>query len=90
MTILLALLGFAPAADQQRIPPVLAWLTLGAGAYFIGWVLDVIAWLIGSTLSPYLRVPGVICTALVVQGFVRLLLFRDNLSWSGWLRERIK
>lgn len=90
MNVLLALLGFAPTETQARIPPVLAWLVLGAGAYFVGWVLDAVAWLIGPTFSPYLRVPGVVCVALVVQGFVRLLLFRDSMSWSGWLRERIK
>lgn len=90
MDIVLALFGFAPTEAQAKYPPVIAWLILAAGAYGVAWVLDWVAWLLGPVLSPYLRVPGVICVALVVQGFVRLLLFRDSLSWSGWLRERIK
>lgn len=90
MTMLLALLGFAPTADQQRIPPILAYVVLGAGAYFVGWVLDLVAWLVGPALSPYLRVPGVLCVALVAHAFYRFVVHRDGLSFGGWLRERLK
>lgn len=90
MTVLLALLGFAPTADQQRVPPVVGLLLVAGSAYGVAWVLDAIAWLVGPTLSPYLRVPGIICTALVAQAFVRFLVFRDGLSWGGWFRERLK
>ncbi|HYE92544.1 MAG TPA: hypothetical protein VEA38_16060 [Terriglobales bacterium] len=90
MTILLALLGFAPTADQQRIPPVLAYLLLGAAAYGVGYVLDIVAWLVGPTLSPYLRIPGVLAVALVAHSIYRLVVHRDGLSWGGWLRERLK
>jgi len=90
MTFLLALLGFAPTADQQRIPPIGGLLAVAGSAYGVAWVLDAIAWLLGPTLSPYLRVPGIICTALVVQSFVRFLVYRDGYSWAGWFRERLK
>ena len=89
MTTLLALLGFAPSETQARIPPVIAWGLLLTACWFAAVVVEWAAWL-APGLSVYFRTLGVLASALLVQGFVRTIVWRDGFSWSGWLRERIK
>lgn len=89
MTVLLALFGFAPSETQAKYPPVLAWLLLGGACYGAAWIVEAAARLM-PVLSVYFRTVGVLAVALLVQGFVRFLCFRDSLSWTGWLKERLK
>lgn len=89
MTILLALLGFAPADTQAKCPPVIAWGLLLTACWYAANVVEWAAWL-APVLSVYFRTLGVLAVALLVQGFVRAIVWRDGFSWSGWLRERIK
>lgn len=89
MSIVLALLGFAPSETQAKYPPVLAWLLLGGVCYGAAWIVEGAARLM-PVLSVYFRTVGVLAVALLVQAFVRFLIYRDSLSWSGWLRERLK
>ena len=89
MSIVLALFGFAPSETQARIPPVLSWGLLLTACYFAAVVIEWAAWLM-PVASVYFRTVGVLATALLVQGFVRAIFWRDGFSWSGWLRERIK
>ena len=89
MTVLLALLGFAPTEGQAKWPPAIAWGGLITACYYAATIVEWLAWLM-PIASVYFRTVGVLAVALLVQGFVRLVLFRDGLSWSGWIRERVK
>ena len=88
MSILLALVGFAPTETQARYPPALAWLGLCVAAYGTAWIVESISRLM-PVLSVYFRTLGVVAVALVAQGIVRSIFFRDGLSWSGWIRELV-
>jgi len=89
MTVLLGLFGFASTETQARIPPVGAWLLLGFAAYGTAWIIEGLSRLM-PVLSVYFRTLGVLATAMLAQSIVRTILFRDGLSWSGWIRERVK
>ena len=89
MTFLLALFGFAPTETQAKIPPILAYGLLVTACYFAAWIVDQLAGLM-PVFSVYFRTVGVLATALLVQGFVRAVFFRDGYSWSGWLREKMQ
>lgn len=89
MTILLALLGFAPTETQAKWPPVVAWLGLLTACYFAAWIVETLAGFM-PVLSVYFRTIGVLAVALVLHGLYRVVVHHDSLSWSGWMRERVK
>jgi hypothetical protein len=89
MIVLLALFGFAPAETQAKWPPALAWLLLLVTCYYAAVVVEWAAWLM-PVVSVYFRTVGVLAVAVLLHGLYRAVFHRDALSWSGWLRERVK
>jgi len=89
MNVLLALLGFAPTETQAKVPPALGWFGLIAACYASAWIVEFVAQL-APVLSVYFRTIGLFAIALLGHGMYRAVVHRDGLSWSGWLRERLK
>lgn len=89
MAVLLALLGFAKSEDQAKYPPAVAWGLLVLASYYAATIIEWAAWLM-PVASVYFRTIGVLAVALLAHGMYRAVFHRDALSWSGWMRERVK
>ena len=98
MITILALLGFAPTAVQTSRPPLLAYLLACPVAYFAAELVEVVTFFVQWAsfgyatrwgVSVVFRTLGVLGALLIVHGVVRGLVFRDDLSWSGWFRKQL-
>ena len=89
---LLALFGFAPGDTQSRVPPIFAYMAVFPAMYFAA---PVGSWLlaVARVLHPHVEwgviAVATVSTAFVVQGLIRVLVFRDTWSWLGWIRRTL-
>ena len=91
-SILLALFGFAPSDRQAKVPPIFAYMAVFPAMYFAA---PVGSWLlaVARALHPHVEwgviAVATVSTAFVLQGLVRVLVFRDTWSWLGWIRRTL-
>ena len=87
-----ALFGFAPAEVQSRVPPLFAYLGIFPLVYFASPIASKLLE-VARALSMYVEwgliALALFSVAMVVQGLIRVVAFRDTWSWMGWLRRVI-
>ena len=88
LTRILALFGFAPSAEQAVRPPLFAYLTLLAAAYFAAHIVDWIAAMLGA-YGVYLRTAGVTSVVLVAHALYRAIVHHDDNSMGGYIRKQL-
>ena len=85
---ILALLGFAPRDVQMRVPPLAGFLVAG----LIWWYFAAVSTFAMRLLGPYgsyAIMASTVSLVFVVQGFVRVVVFRDGWSWNGSFRNAL-
>lgn len=85
---LLALFGFAPRDAQAGRPPLFAYLTLLAAAYFAAYLVDWAAALLGH-YGVYLRTVGVASSILVAHALYRAVVHQDDHSMGAYIRRQL-